>query len=298
MPTSQIKDTSVIDLINEVQMFYANADLGSAALFNFGSNLLEGEFRKKDVAYIYKYPNTLVGVNITGENLLKYMEWSTSYYNTSSPGDVTVSFNKDIRGYNYDMFSGINYDVDISEEAGSRVKNVLFNGESIDPTKVYKLALNNYRFGTLLSLDLVTMDDKYYDSYELLQDAGRIRDLIIKYTVEEKNGNLAPTVDNNWEITNFDFDNPYRKTVFDLVKSGDLAIPTSEDGRTTNIKALNLFELRDSNMVDVNYYTVKTGDVLWKIAKDCGMTWENLSSLNGLENPNMIFPSQEIIIPQ
>ena len=42
MPTSQLEDTSVIDLINEVQMFYADAELSSAALFNFGSNLLKG----------------------------------------------------------------------------------------------------------------------------------------------------------------------------------------------------------------------------------------------------------------
>ncbi len=298
MPTSQIQDTAVIDLINEVQMFYSNAEVGSAALFNFGSNLLEGEFKKKDVAYIYKYPNTLVGVNITGENLLKYMEWSAGYYNTAKPGDITVSFNKDIRGYNYDMFSGLTYEIDITEEAGSRVENVLFNGAAIDPTKVYKLSVNNYRFGTLLSLDLVTMDDKYYDSYEVLQDAGRIRDLIIKYTVEEKNGNLAPTVDNNWKITNFDFNNPYRETVFDLVRNGELIIPTSEDGRTANVEALNLFELKDAKTVTVNSYVVKPGDVLWKIAKNHGMTWQNLSSLNGLNNPNLIFPSQQIIVPQ
>jgi len=32
---------------------------------------------------------------------------------------------------------------------------------------------NNYRFGSLLGLGLVTMDDRYYDSYETMQDAGR-----------------------------------------------------------------------------------------------------------------------------
>ncbi|MDM8534094.1 5'-nucleotidase C-terminal domain-containing protein [Clostridiaceae bacterium HSG29] len=298
MPTSQIKDTSVIDLINEVQMFYSSSDIGSAALFNFGSNLLEGEFKKKDVAYIYKYPNTLVGVNITGENLLKYMEWSAGYYNTTKPGDVTVSFNKDIRGYNYDMFSGVDYEINLLKEVGNRVENVIYNGEAIDPNKVYKLSLNNYRFGTLMGLGLVTMDDKYYDSYELYQDAGRIRDLIIKYTVEEKQGNLAPTVDNNWKITNFDFNNPYKDSVFALVKSGDVLIPTSEDGRTSNVEALNLFKLKDEKIIDLNYYTVKTGDVLWKIAKNYGMTWTDLSQMNGLSNPNLIFPSQQIIVPQ
>ncbi|MGB2783005.1 MAG: metallophosphoesterase, partial [Atribacterota bacterium] len=72
MPTSQLVDTSVIDLINEVQMFYTDSDLSSAALFNFGSNLLKGPFKKKDVAFIYLYPNTLVGTKITGANMKKY----------------------------------------------------------------------------------------------------------------------------------------------------------------------------------------------------------------------------------
>ncbi len=297
MPTSQIEDTSVIDLINEVQMFYTDADVSSAALFNFGSNLKAGDFKKKDVAFIYKYANTLVGVNITGENLLKYMEWSASYYNTYESGDMTVSFNPDIRGYNYDMFSGLTYEIDITEDAGNRVKNVLIDGKPIDTDKVYKLAVNNYRFGTLMGLELVTMDDKYYDSYDLMQDKGRIRDLIIKYTVEEKDGVLAPVVDNNWSITGVVFNAALQEKVFDLVRSGAVSIPRSEDGRTANVKALNLNDLIESGLMSMSKYTVVSGDMLWKIAKVYGMAWEDLASVNGLSNPNALFPGQELLVP-
>lgn len=47
MPTAQIKETSVIQLINEVQKYYAKADVSAAALFNFGSNLEKGDFKRK-----------------------------------------------------------------------------------------------------------------------------------------------------------------------------------------------------------------------------------------------------------
>ncbi|GAI72824.1 unnamed protein product, partial [marine sediment metagenome] len=50
-------------------------------------------FKKKDVAFIYRYDNTLVGTKITGANLKKYMEWSANYYNPWKEGDVTISFN-------------------------------------------------------------------------------------------------------------------------------------------------------------------------------------------------------------
>ena len=91
MPTIQLEDSALIDLINNVQLYYTKADISSAAAFRSDMNLKKGDFKKKDVAFIYKYSNTLMGINMTGKNLLKYMEWSASYYNTAKKGDVTIS---------------------------------------------------------------------------------------------------------------------------------------------------------------------------------------------------------------
>jgi 2',3'-cyclic-nucleotide 2'-phosphodiesterase/3'-nucleotidase len=250
IPTAQVEDSAIIDLINEVQKYYADADVSSAALFNLGSNLKEGDFKKKDVAFIYKYDNTLLGVNITGENLLKYMEWSANYYNTGKDGDITVGLNPEIPGYNYDMFSGMTYEIDLREPSGSRIKNVLIDGKPLDKDATYKLALNNYRFGTLKSLGLIDDEDRYYDAYEEFQDGGRIRDLIIKYTQEVKNGVLEPSVDNNWKIVGIDLDSPYKEEVFELIRTGKISISSSEDGRSLKVKPLNIYELIDEGIID------------------------------------------------
>lgn len=242
MPTATLMETPVITLINDVQKFYANADVSAAALFNFGSNLKRGDFKRKDVAFIYKYSNTLIGVNITGENLLKYMEWSAKFYNQLEPGDLTISFNKDIRGYNYDMFSGVKYDIDITKPAGHRIVNVTIDGKPLDPKKVYKLAINNYRFGTLTNLGLVTDADKYYDSS--LEPAGTLRDLIVKYIVREKNGLVYPRLENNWKIIGYDFNNPLLKVLREKVKKGEISIPTSEDKRTLNVRSVKESEVK------------------------------------------------------
>ncbi len=324
MPTAQIQDTPVIDLINEVQQYYAEAEVSAAALFNFGSNLKAGNFKKKDVAYIYKYDNTLMGVKISGENLLKYMEWSVSYYNTFKKGDITISFDPEVRGYNYDMFSGMTYEIDLSQPAGSRIKNVKIKGQSIDPKKTYKLAVNNYRYGTLKGLELITSEDIYYDSYKKFQDDGRIRDLIIRYTQEVKNGSLVPTVDNNWNIVGVDIDSPYKDEIYRMIREGKISIPTSEDGRTLNVKALNVQELikqgvikekitdgfdktittkddiviQFDSSVDDKIYTVKSGDMLWKIAEKFGLDWKTLADLNQLKNPNKLTVGQKLRIPE
>lgn len=243
MPTIQVEDSSLIDLINDVQLFYTKAEISSAAAFKSEMNLVAGDFKKKDVANIYLYPNTLMGVNITGKNLKAYMEWSASYFNTYVPGDVTVSFDQNIRGYNYDMFAGIVYDIDLSQPAGSRIKNATIKGKAINDDQVYKLAVNNYRFGTLLGLKLVEATDKYYDSYELMQDAGRIRDLIIKYIREQRDGKATPSVDNNWKLIGNTFEHPLKAQALDMVKSGEIEIPVSADGRTLNIESVNIYKL-------------------------------------------------------
>ena len=244
MPTIQLEDTALIDLINDVQLYYTKADVSSAAAFRSDMNLKKGDFKKKDVAFIYKFSNTLRGLNMTGENLLKYMEWSASYYNTAKKGDVTISFNPDVRGYNYDMFEGIDYDIDISQEAGKRIKNVKIKGQALDPKKVYKLAVNNYRFGTLQNLKLATQEDVYYDSYELMQDAGRIRDLIGAYVKDVDKGVITPKVNYNWKIIGFNPNVEGKDKILDEIRAGNIKIPVSEDGRTLNVKSININDLK------------------------------------------------------
>ncbi|MDF2890936.1 MAG: flavocytochrome c [Clostridia bacterium] len=39
-------------------------------------------------------------------------------------------------------------------------------------------------------------------------------------------------------------------------------------------------------------YTVKEGDVLWKIAKQNNLTWQQLAEVNKLTNPHLIYPGQ------
>jgi 2',3'-cyclic-nucleotide 2'-phosphodiesterase (5'-nucleotidase family) len=250
MPTTQVQDTALIDLINDVQMFYTESQISSAAAFKSDMNLVAGDFMKMDVANIYKYPNTLIGVNITGANLKAYMEWSAQYFNTYTPGDLTISFDQNVRGYNYDMFSGVEYDIDISMPAGERIVNLTLDGDAIVDTDTYKLAVNNYRFGTLTSNGWATEADKYYDSYELFQDAGRIRDLIVKYIGEEKAGVAEPSVDNNWKIIGADLNHPYANEVMDMIKAGTVQIPRSEDGRTPNVKAINVYDLMENGILE------------------------------------------------
>jgi hypothetical protein len=44
-------------------------------------------------------------------------------------------------------------------------------------------------------------------------------------------------------------------------------------------------------------YTVRSGDSVWKIAQMFGVSMQSIISANNLQNPNLIFPGQKLIIP-
>lgn len=49
---------------------------------------------------------------------------------------------------------------------------------------------------------------------------------------------------------------------------------------------------------DVTYYTVKSGDTLSGIASNYDTTYKYLAEINGIENPNLIYPGQTLIVPK
>ena len=191
---------------------------------------------------IYKYDNTLYGVKVTGKQMKAIMEEKAgNFFNQYQPGDVTISFNPNIRLYNYDMFAGLDYEIDISKPAGSRIQNVVYKGQPMKDTDTMVLALNNYRYGGLVSAGLINEADVVYEG-------GAVRDMITEY-VESLDGPLMPEVDNNWKIVGADLDDPQKDLIYEKVRSGEIAIPTSEDGRTPNIASLNGPALRSEGVL-------------------------------------------------
>lgn len=329
IPEAQLKDTGVIDLINDVQLKATGADVAAAALFAPGSNLRAGDLTYASIFEIYKYPNTLVGIEVTGAELKAYMEWSASYYNTFVPGDINISFNPNIRAYNYDMFQGVDYKIDISKPAGERIVDLMFKGELLKDEDTLKLAINNYRFGGLTDMGIIS-GQPYFES-----DPKSLRSYIADHIRESEV--IEPIADNNWEVIGADLNHPLRDYIIGEIIAGNIEIPKSEDGRTVNVKAINAEELIKSGVIPaevliahgivveptpepevtppvvvpepepepipspepvVNKYVVKAGDVLWRIAKSFNTTWQKLAEYNSLKNPHLIFPGQVINVPE
>ena len=250
IPAAQVQDTAMIDLINKVQMHYSGARVASSAMFNSNANIKEGEIQKSGSALIYPYDNTLYKLEMTGKQLKEYMEWSANYYNQFKSGDLTISFNENVRAYNYDMFSGVKYDIDISSPAGSRIKNLTWadTGKPVEDNESFIIAVNNYRSNShLLKAGAVYKAGE--DLPKLIESdlngGAGVRELISQYIKEVSGGTITSDVDNNWKIIGNDWNEGQRALAVKLINDGSIKLPASADGRTPNVKAITWDDVKN-----------------------------------------------------
>ena len=219
LPEGRLEDTAVIDLILKVQLLNSEADVTSAALFRNNADLPEGPIKYGNIFEIYKYSNSLYTVEVTGKELKQYMEYSAGYYNQWKPGDINISFDPEFPDYLYDMFGGVEYEINLSKPKGERIENVMFKGEPLRDDQTLELAVNNYRYASLLKPQNLIAGKRDWESPE------SIRDMIVKYFAE--NSPVKPTVDHNWRITGVDLskDDPRRAEIIGYINDGLLPVP-------------------------------------------------------------------------
>ena len=191
---ARFEDTPIPELINRVQLHHTGADISISPAFSTGLVIPADTIRIKDVYAMYPYENTLKMIEMTGKQLVDYLEYCANYYVYEND---SLSINPEIAGYNYDMAEGISYTIDVREEPGSRIKDVIFlkTSKPLDPEMTYSVSLNSYRAngggGHLKAVGI----DKPKVLYSSKTD---LRNLIIDYLMEQEI--FEAKCDNNWNI--------------------------------------------------------------------------------------------------
>jgi 2',3'-cyclic-nucleotide 2'-phosphodiesterase/3'-nucleotidase/5'-nucleotidase len=179
--------------VNEVQRRQAGTDLAATADFNPRAGLPGGDVRLADVAGVYPYENTLRGIRITGAQLRGYLEQSARYYTVDSAGHVGTD--PTIPGYNFDVVTGADYELDLSQPAGSRVVGLRVNGRDVVPSATYTLALNSYRQEGGGGFDALRGAPVVYDQNE------SVRQLLVDDLRRRKRIDPAEFAARNWQLT-------------------------------------------------------------------------------------------------
>ena len=168
--TSRYQDTAAMDFINYVQADAVKTALAGsssaslpvlsiAAPFNADASIPAGNVTVRDVAGLYIYDNTLLGITFTGAQVKAYLEFSAAYFKQVTgtgpftpdqlTNAVTPTAPTGTPDYNYDIMGGLDaslsYDIDVSKPVGSRILNLTYDGVPVAADKQFVIAINNYR---------------------------------------------------------------------------------------------------------------------------------------------------------
>ncbi|WP_245993744.1 bifunctional metallophosphatase/5'-nucleotidase [Flaviflexus salsibiostraticola] len=216
--TSVYEDTAIVDFISRVQMDEAEralagtdyADLpllSAAAPFSRTAIFREGDVTVADMAALYIYDNTLMAVELTGEQVRDYLEYAARYYKqVEEDAEITDWFDvtnalypgetRGIPDYAYDILAGVDYHINISKPVGERIENLSYpDGTPVGDDDRMVLVLNNYRQSGGSGYPHVV------DAPVVYNEQKAIRDLMIDWAIEAGTIDPADFFVENWTVS-------------------------------------------------------------------------------------------------
>ncbi len=191
---ARVADGPMADLINQVQMdaaaeagFPVEASL--AALFTNQAQIMKGPIKLKDAYAVYIYDNTLYVIEATGQMIKDEIEWTANYFNEYAYGPEGVTVNSTVRDYNYDLWSGIDYKIDVTRPVGDRVVELTLNGQPLAMDQVVNVALNNYR-----------ATGKFPTAAKLYQSTVEVRELVTNWIIANSPISASDVYDHNFDL--------------------------------------------------------------------------------------------------
>ncbi|HBB94794.1 MAG TPA: bifunctional metallophosphatase/5'-nucleotidase [Blastocatellia bacterium] len=186
-------DSAIIDLIQQVQLEAGNADVSMAACFNERAHIPKGQVTVRDIAGLYEYENTLVTVELTGQQLKDALEHSARYFKEYQPGkSLNELVDSRIPSFNFDVAQGVSYDIDLTKPAGQRIQKLKFKGQPLSPAQKLRVVTNNYRVNGGGGFTM------YKDAPVIYRSSAEVRELIIDWV--EKHKTVPTKADDNWRI--------------------------------------------------------------------------------------------------
>ncbi len=145
---ARVEDTPLIDAIQMVELNEAKAQVSFASAFDLTVTVPAGRVTVRQLAALYPYDNTLYRIEGTGKMIREALENAARYFKTCAADcKQPPLINSSVIGYNFDMASGVSYEIDLHRPEGSRIVNLRFQGQPLEDGKPVEIAVNSYRAG-------------------------------------------------------------------------------------------------------------------------------------------------------
>lgn len=170
----------IIQWIQDLMCKLTDTKIAAISLLDASLTGLSGDVLLKDILEFYPFPNTLCVLQINGKILKEALEKTATFFMLSEEKDGSRQLvvnpewkSPRIRSFNYDIWSGIEYEFDISRPIGERVSKLLHEGKPVTDEQELKVTTTSYRAG-----------GAFYDMFSnelIIQEfPARITDLMIQ----------------------------------------------------------------------------------------------------------------------
>jgi 2',3'-cyclic-nucleotide 2'-phosphodiesterase/3'-nucleotidase len=190
----RLEDTAIVDAIQEVQLAYSHADVSFASVFNPSVRVPQGQVTVRQIAALYPYDNDLYVVEGDGKMVKDALENAARFF-LSCQGARCLQLpltDRAVAGFNYDMAEGVDYEIDLTQPAGSRIRNLRWHGAPLAPDQKLRIAINNYRAAGSAGYSM------FANARIVWRGQEEIRDMIVHYYTDKKT--LPAKPDNNWRL--------------------------------------------------------------------------------------------------
>ncbi|WP_019229300.1 5'-nucleotidase C-terminal domain-containing protein [Sedimentibacter sp. B4] len=251
------RETNLGNLSADAVRKAAGSDIGFVNGGNIRVDIQPGDITFGKLAELFPFGNTVQVKKITGADLVKVLEISVQAYPEAQGGFLQVS--------------GMSFEFDPSQPAGSRVVGVKIGESELDLSAEYTVAINDF-------LGIGGDGYELFKNYPIYGEVGTYEEVFADYL----NTNGTKGSDVSGRIT--------------VKATAPAAEPTPAPAPVEPAPVVEPAPAPAPAQTEVSYIVV-SGDVLWKIAEKYNTTWEALAKYNNLSNPNLIFPNQVIKVP-
>jgi len=190
---SRVEDTAAIDAIQQVQLDATHADVSFASSFNPNVHIAKGPITVRQLAALYLYDNELYEIAGDGRMVREALENAARYFLTcrrDCRGETLI--NDRVIGYNFDQAEGVEYEIDVTQPEGHRIRNLRRHGQPLADDQPLTIALNNHRAGGGSGFSMFNGAKIVWQSHE------DIRDMMVRYY--SRKGVLPAKPENNWRV--------------------------------------------------------------------------------------------------
>ncbi|MGN7476568.1 bifunctional metallophosphatase/5'-nucleotidase [Solibacillus silvestris] len=144
----RIKTTAYTQLLHNMQLHFSGAQISVAELPYHAQGGLPGVITRGQVLHNMPRPNRLLVVELTGAEIRRAIEQSAAVFAYNQELEIDFSMSvlyPEPQPYIYDLWGGIDYEIDLLKPVGQRVTKLLYEGCAVEDEASFEVAVNSYR---------------------------------------------------------------------------------------------------------------------------------------------------------